>query len=281
MGSWRKAFLLAVAVLGARSGCTEQAARPIVSHVQVKDIGSTSATVTFSSGSPSFAGVSYQPTHGSSTTWTTVNEAYGVDHSVSLKGLNPATQYTFQAWASGAADKPTSTFSTTPTTAAQISTQIEALGKDASPAGNSHVGLIVGGVVLLVAVLGLGIWRLRPRSVPTPVAPPRAAGPVPPVPGWPASPTRALPTTAATPADSAYYPRRLLETARQGARLAVEVDADLLQRAQACTGVTDTAVLVAGALEALIYLETSRQSESAPVYEPEAEGVPRGSSRKG
>ena len=281
MGSWRKAFLLAVAVLGARSGCTQQAAPPVVSHVQVKDVGSTSVTVTFSSGLPSFAGVSYQPTHGSSTTWSTVNEAYGVDHSVSIKGLTPATQYTFQAWASGAAEKPTSTFTTTPTTAAQISTQIEALSKDASPTGTSHVGLIVGCVVvLLVAALGLGIWRFRPRSVPAPVASPMAAGPATPGPGWSASPTRALPTTLAASADSAY-PRRLLDTARQGARLAVEVDADLLQRAQACTGVTDTAVLVAGALEALIYLETSRQPESAPVFEPEAEGVPRGSSREG
>ncbi len=281
MGSWRRALLLAVAVLGARSGCTQQAATPVVSHVQVKNVGSTSVTVTFSSGSPSFAGVSYQPTLGSSTTWTTVNEAYGVDHSVLLKGLKPATQYTFQAWASGAADKPTSTFTTTPTTAAQISTQIEALSKIPSSPGNSHVGLIVGGVVLLLAVLGLGVWRFRPHSVPGPVAPPRAAGSAKPVQSWPASSKRALPTTMADLAESAYYPRRLLETARQGARLAVEVDADLLQRAQVCTGVTDTAVLVAGALEALIYLETSRQPESAPVYKPEPEGVPRGSSREG
>ena len=80
-----------------------------VSNVQVTNLTSTSATITFSSGVAAFSGVSYQPLNGG---WTTVNEAWAVNHSVALTGLTPGTQYNYIPWSSGAPGMPIMTFTT-------------------------------------------------------------------------------------------------------------------------------------------------------------------------
>ena len=80
-----------------------------VTDVQLTNITSASVTITFSSGVAAFSGVSYQPAGGG---WTTVNEAWAVNHSVALSGLSPATQYNYIPWASGAPGVPMLTFTT-------------------------------------------------------------------------------------------------------------------------------------------------------------------------
>ncbi len=82
---------------------------PSISNVQVTNLTSTSATVTFSTGTAVFAGISYAPSGG---TWSTINEAYAVNHSVALSGLTPGTQYSYVPWYSGGSGQPSYTFTT-------------------------------------------------------------------------------------------------------------------------------------------------------------------------
>ncbi len=82
-------------------------AAPVISNVQVINLSATSATITFTSGVAAFGGVSYQGLNGA---WTTINETTAVNHSVTLPGLTPDTQYNYIPWATGAASVPASSF---------------------------------------------------------------------------------------------------------------------------------------------------------------------------
>ena len=88
---------------------TPSASGPALSNIQVTAITSTSATIMFSTGVAVFAGVSYAPANGS---WSTVNEAYAVNHTVVLSGLTPGTQYTYVPWFSGGSNFPGYSFTT-------------------------------------------------------------------------------------------------------------------------------------------------------------------------
>lgn len=101
--------LLALAAVLSATGQARSQTGPVVSNVQVTSLTDTSAIITFSSGVAAFSGVDYQPTGGS---WTTVNEAYAVNHSVALTGLTPGTLYNFKPWASGAPAMPIMNFQT-------------------------------------------------------------------------------------------------------------------------------------------------------------------------
>ncbi len=103
--------LVWITLLLAILGISAPGLAQVVTDVQLANLTSTSVTITFSSGVAAFSGVSYQPAGGG---WTTVNEAWAVNHSVALSGLTPGTQYNFIPWASGAPGVPIMTF-TTPT----------------------------------------------------------------------------------------------------------------------------------------------------------------------
>lgn len=117
-------YHLCVAVLLACSAGIASAQGPVISNIQVVGLTANSATITFSTGVAVFAGVSYAPSGGA---WTTVNEAYAVNHSVVLSGLTAGTQYTYVPWYSGGANLPSYSFAT-PTAGASISNvQVAAL----------------------------------------------------------------------------------------------------------------------------------------------------------
>jgi alpha-L-arabinofuranosidase len=82
---------------------------PAIGNVQVSNLTATSATINFSTGVAVFAGVSYAPGSGF---WSSVNEAYAVNHSVVLSGLTAGTAYTYVPWYSGGSNFPGYSFVT-------------------------------------------------------------------------------------------------------------------------------------------------------------------------
>ena len=93
---------------------------PTIASVQVTNLTATSATLNFSTGSSVFAGVSYAGPNGS---WITINEATGVNHTITLSGLTPGTQYSYVPWYSGASNLPAYVFTTLSAGAAISSVQ--------------------------------------------------------------------------------------------------------------------------------------------------------------
>lgn len=85
------------------------AQNPSIGSVKVANLTSTSATITFSTGAPVYAGVSYAYAGGP---WSTVNDVSGATHSVVLSGLTPGKEYSYTPWFSGAIGLPSYTFTT-------------------------------------------------------------------------------------------------------------------------------------------------------------------------
>jgi hypothetical protein len=118
---WIALWLCAVGVASAQD--------TTITNVQAIDITSTSATITFSTSVSVFAGVSYAPARGS---WSSVNETTAVDHSISLSGLTPGTQYSYAPWYSGGSGFPGYTF-TTPS-GGQVITNVQVVNLAATSA---------------------------------------------------------------------------------------------------------------------------------------------------
>jgi hypothetical protein len=252
-----------------------QSGTPVVSDVKVSHITSSSVTIAFSSVAPSFAGVSYQPVGGA---WTTVNEAYGVNHTVTISGLTPGTQYNYIAWASGAPKIPVASFRTPAPGEAPATSGGEYTG-DGGQAGTTSgkPGILVWGAILLVLVVaGLAILmflrrRAKLNSKPQGFDSWKARSEVSSEP--PIIDAEVLPAESFLQAEEPDYLASTDSYLDSGVKTAVEVDAELMRRAQKVTGISNKAVLVSHALEALIQSEGSRHEEGnsgfATVIRPE------------
>lgn len=114
---------------------------PVISNVQTSNLTMNSATITFSTGTSVFAGVSFAGTDGK---WYSINGTTAEDHSIILMGLTAGMKYTYVPWYSGGSGFPSYSFIMPGAVSSSTSTNID-IGMTVIQSGMRHLGMNIEG----------------------------------------------------------------------------------------------------------------------------------------